>query len=630
MPSERMETPDTGTENKENNKFLLDWLRDAERSTSETKYRTVATEDYAFYAGDQDTDEVKSTLKAKNKVPSVYNEVKPKIDMLYGVASQTRHEPEVFPIGKEDEPLAELVGNSVKHFSKKIGLIDRQLDCFLHTVKSGRSLMYFFINRDNPFKPKLECKRYSGFNFYVDPDSVELDLSDARYVFIDTWLTEEEIKLYFPKVDITNVKGGGGTTDMPSFFNEANDKYRIAEGWYYKMRKVIWFQNPMTGKMEWLSKADYTKFVQTLAEGVPVGEDENGEVIEQKFEEPMSAPGFRKIYYYSLFSGSVTLEEGVSPHNYEGFPMSLYGAYRDDDNNNFFGAVTMMKDPQRAKNDMRRQISSQLKTLPKGMLKHEVGAVTNIDDYEKRSTDPNFHLEISKGMYDKVGFQEQPSIPPIYKEFDAMSSQSMKDASGIQDPLMSVQTSSREPGVALRMRQETGVVVLYILFDNFRKSRIKDSKILLSFMQQYIADSEMIRVQGEKGMQLMEINSQMNPQSPTWNDITVGEYDIEIGETIETISMRSGIAQMLGDFAHNNPGSIPPEVFLDYAGLPFSVKQQVKAYHDAQREAEAKQADHDRKMAEWEMKLKEKEVDIKEKEAEAKIIQAKKSSTTKD
>ena len=620
----------TGAENKEKNKFLLEWLQDAERSTAETQYRTVAKEDYAFYAGDQDTDAVKAILKDKDKVPSVYNEVKPKVDMLYGVASQTRHEPEVFPVGKEDEPLAELVGNSVKHYSKKIGLIDKQLDCFLHTVKSGRSLMYFFINRDNPFKPKLECKRYSGFNFYIDPDSVELDLSDARYVFIDTWLTEEEIKLYFPKIDITNVKGGGQSTDTPSFFNEANDKYRIVEGWYYKMRKVIWFQNPMTGKMEWLSKADYGKYVAELAAGVPVGVDAQGETIEQKFDEPVNAPGFKKIYYYSLFSGHVILGEGPSPHNYEGFPMSLYGAYRDDDNNSLFGAITMMKDPQRAKNDMRRQISSQLKTLPKGMLKHEVGAVTNIDEYEKRSTDANFHLEIMKGQFEKVGFQEQPSIPPIYKEFDAMSSQSMKDASGIQDPLMSVQTSSREPGVALRMRQETGVVVLYILFDNFRKSRIKDSKILLSFMQQYSTDAEMIRIQGEKGMQLVEINSQMNPQVSGWNDITIGEYDIEIGETIETISMRSGIAQMLGDFAHNNPGSIPPEVFLDYAGLPFSVKQQVTAYHQAQRDAEAAQADHQRKMDEREMKLKEREVDIKAREVEAKIIQAKKQTKTKE
>ena len=149
-------------------------------------------------------------------------------------------------------------------------------------------------------------------------------------------------------------------------------------------------------------------------------------------------------------------------------------------------------------------------------------------------------------------------------------------------------------------------------------------------MQQYSTDAEMIRIQGEKGMQLVEINSQMNPQVSGWNDITIGEYDIEIGETIETISMRSGIAQMLGDFAHNNPGSIPPEVFLDYAGLPFSVKTQVSNYHQAQRDAEAAQADHERKMDEREMKLKEREVDIKAKEAEAKIIQAKKQTKTKE
>lgn len=620
-----METPDSkfGSDNKS----LLDWLRDAERSTAETGWRIVATEDYKFYAGDQDTPEIKTELDDKEKPTSVYNEVKPKIDMLYGIAAKSKHEPEAFPIGKEDEPLTEFINGGLKHYAKKTFLADKELDCFLHTLKSGRSLLYFYINKENPFKPKISCKRFSGYNFYIDGDSVELDLSDARYLFLDVWLTVDEIELYFPDADIAQVQGGARATENLSFFNEVNDKYRIVEAWYYKMRKGVWFINPLNQQSEFLTQVEFNKFVKVLEEGVPTGEtDETGEAILQPVDAPSSVDGFKKIYYTSIFTSNVTLEEGESAYNWEGYPAVLYGAYKDDDNNNYFGAITMMKDPQRSINDMRRQLSSQLKSLPKGALVHEIGAILNIEDYEEKSTSPNFHLEVAKGAIDKVKFQTQPSIPPIYKEFDAMSSQSMKDASGIQDSLMSIQTSSREAGVTVRNRQETGITVLYLLFDNKRKSRIKSYKILLSFMQQYVTDAEVIRIQGEKGLQLMEINSQMNPQNEGWNDISIGKFDIEMSDTLETATMRVATAEMIADFSHNNPGMIPPEIFLDYLGLPWSVKQKVVMFHQEQRDAQAAQAEHERDIAEREIKLKEKEVEIKEMEAEAKIIQAKKSN----
>ena len=629
MPTERMETPDSKLNS--DNKALLDWLRDAERSTAETTWRTVATEDYKFYAGDQDTKEVKAELKDKERPTSSYNQVKPKIDMLYGIAAKSKHEPEAFPIGKEDEPLAELINGTLKHFAKKTKLPDKELDCFLHTLKSGRSLLYFYINKENPFKPKISCKRFSGYNFYIDPDCAELDLSDARYLFLDVWLTIEELKLYFPKVDIAQVQGGAASTENLSFFNETNDKYRVVEGWYYKMKQGIWFINPLNNESEFLTQSDFNVFAQTLEEGIPTGEqDENGEPILQPVDVPSAVDGFKKIYYYSIFTSNVILEEGESAYNWEGYPVVLYGAYKDDDSNNFFGAITMMKDPQRSINDMRRQLSSQLKSLPKGALIHEIGAILNIEDYEEKSTSPNFHLEVAKGSIDKVKFQTQPSIPPIYKEFDLMSAQSMKDASGIQDSLMSIQTSSREAGVTVRNRQETGITVLYLLFDNLRKSRIRSYNILLSLIQQYVTDTEVVRMQGEHGLQLMEINSQMNPQVKGWNDISIGKFDLEMSDTLETATMRVATAEMIADFSHNNPGTIPPEIFLDYVGLPWSVKQKVVMFHAEQREAQERQAEHERKIAEKEIELKEREVDIKEKEAEAKIIQAKKSNTKKE
>jgi len=583
---------------------LLEWLKQAEESKPETTYREVSSEDYNFYAGDQDTAEVKLTLEAKKRPATVYNEIKPKIDMLVGMAAQTKHETSILPVGTEDESFVELMNGTLKHFQKKTKAKRKELEVFEHTVKSGRSLLYFYIDKANPFKPVIKSKRVEGRNFWLDPDAQEYDLSDSRFLFIDKWLDEREIKQFWPKFDTSQAEQSGRQSDDPSFFDEAREKYRIVEGWYYKLTEVIYFINPMTGEVEWLTPSNFSKFVKTLREGIDIGKEEpftyNEAITQQK--------SFKKQYHYMIFSGTVRLEGDLSPLNWEGIPAVFCGAYKAYDTNSWFGAVTGMKDPQRTLNTNRRQLIYLLQTLPKGTLMHEVGAILNIEEYEERASDPNFHLEIAQGKFDKVKFMQQPTISNIYSLFDSTCIQSIKDTSGAQDSLMGIQTSSREPGITVKARQETGIAVLYILFDNFRETRLNAGRLLLSLIQQYVTEETIVRLEGEKGIQLLEINNQMNPQLEGFNDISAGEFDYTVSETAETMTIRAATAQMLIDFNHNQPGTIPPDVLLDYVDLPFTAKQRVKMQWEQQQEAQKEAADR-----EYELKLK--ELDIKSQQA---------------
>lgn len=603
--AERQESSSkTGVEEKVDKDLdqLLEWLKQVEESKPEVTYREVSTEDYQFYSGDQDTDEVKLALEAKKRPATVYNEVKPKIDMLIGMAAQTKHETNVLPVGTEDEPLVELMNGTLKHFQRKTKAKRKELECFEHTVKSGRSLLYFYIDKSNPFKPIIKCKRIEGRNFYVDPDSQEYDFScdgDARFLFVDKWLVESEIKQFWPDFDVSQAEQYGKDSTGPSFFDEAKEKYRIVEGWYYKYIKVVYFVNPMTNKVEWLSPSDYNKFVKALAEGIDIGKEEPF-----VYTDTITAQdSHRKQCYYMIFSGTAKLEGGLSPLNWEGFPAVLYGAYKAYDTNSWFGAITGMKDPQRTLNTNRRQLIYLLQTLPKGILMHEVGAVLNIEEYEERASDPNFHLEVAQGKFEKVKFMQQPSISNIYSLFDDVCVQSMKDTSGAQDSLMGVQTSSREPGITVKARQETGIAVLYVLFDNFRESRFNAGELLISLIQQYVTEETVVRIEGEKGIQLLQINSQMNPQVEGFNDISAGQFDYVVSETAETMTIRAATAQMLVDFSHNQPGIIPPDVLLEYVDLPFSAKQRVKQHWEAVEAAKKEEADR-----EYELKLKELEI----------------------
>ena len=599
MPiAEREETSKrVGQEGKDTDlEQLIKWLKQAEESIPEKTWRESSKEDYDFYAGDQDTDAVLLELTSKNRPATVYNEVKPKIDMLVGMAAQTKHETTVIPVGAEDEPLTELMAGTLKHYQRKLKIKRRELECFDHTCKGGRSLLFFYIDKSNPFKPIIKSKRIEGRNFWLDPDCQEYDLSDARFLFVDKWLTKEEIKQFWPEFDTSFAEQASKDVNQPKFFDEAKEKYRIVEGWYYKFIEIVYFTNPMTGKVEQLSPADYGKFVKALRNGIDLGD---GRVF--KYEEEVDAQiSYKKKYYYMIFSARAECEGGPSPYNWEGIPAVFYGAYKAYKTNHWFGAIKSMKDPQRTLNTTRRQLLYLLQTLPKGLLIHEIGAILNIDEYEKRASDPNFHLEVAKGMFDKVKFLQQPKISPIYNMFDAICIQAIKDVSGAQDSLMGIQTTSREPGITVRARQETGVAVLYVLFDNFRESRFNTGRLMISLIQQYVTDAEVVRIEGEKGMQLLQINTQMNPQVEGFNDIAAMEFDYEVSETAETMTVRAATAQMLVDFNQNQPGAIPPDVIMEYTDLPFSAKQRVKTHWEAVQAQQKEDTDR-----EYELRLKE-------------------------
>jgi hypothetical protein len=567
---------------------MIEWLHEFENSTPETVFRSYCPEDYRFYAGDQDTQEVKEILEEQNRPISVFNEVKPKIDMLVGLAAQSKFQPDVLPVGQEDEPLAEIVKGLLHHKSKKSKFVKKNLDCFEHSTKVGRSLLYFYIDAENPFKPIVKMKRLPSVNFIVDPQSFEYDMTDARALFIDKWMSEKDIKAFWPKVDVNMIKQHHGE-GYPSFWNEQDDLYRIIEAWYWKYIPTRWFINPLTGEEDNLPVSDYNKFVEALSKGIPMPDGTTQMIPPPDYMETM----VRKMHYM-IFSDIFKIEGGPSPFRWKSFPGVLFGAYRNDDSNAWFGAVRMMKDPQISLNTMRRQLLHLLQTLPKGILKLEAGAVLNLEEYEKRSSDPSFYLEIMAGKFDRVGFEKQPPISAIYRQFDLTMSQSMKDSSGIQDDLMGIQQTSREPGITVQARQQTGIAVLYILYNNFRESRLESARLYLSLLQQFTTNAEVIRIEGEKGKQLMEINTQMNPQSPNFNDVGAGEYDLEVDESIENSTLRLSIAQMLTDFSQNNPGSIPPSIIMEYANLPFTVKQEVQATWEAQIRAEQENLDADR------------------------------------
>jgi len=579
-----------------------EWLQNDENAVSETRFRTEADEDYKFYAGVQDTTEVLSTLAEQNRPSTVYNEIKPKVDMLIGMAAQSKREPTLVPVGAEDEAMTEIANGALiyhRNFSKVSG---KEMSAFEHSIKSGRSFLYPRVGGDNPFEPEIEVHLLRGRDVVLDADSVEYDLSDARRIFLSRWFDEDDIKAKYPNFPAAEIMSLSQNQLglMPTFFNVANEKYRLVECWYRKFVNMVWFINPITKVPDSLSEKDWAAFKKQILNGIdlPNGQHYQSDTIPEYQVRPA-----RKVFY-AIFSGNYLIEEGPSPFNHNRLPLVLVGAYKDEDENRWFGVISMAKDPQRGLNVTRRQLVHLLQTAPKGILAFETGAILNIEEYEERSSEPNFYLEIQKGMMEKWKFTDQPSISPIYSNLDALFTQSIKNLIGTQDALLGIQTSSREPGVTQEKRIETGIAVLYTLFKNFMDSRALLAELMFSLIQQYDTTERILRIEGPEGMKLLQINSQINPQNQGFNDVSFGKYDVRVDEKVENATMRNSILAMLTTFGQNNPGTIPPDLLMEYSDLPYSAKMRVREFN-AQQAQLAEQARQD------ELALEEKKINMK-------------------
>lgn len=578
------------------------WVQDVERSTSEGIWRKNATEEYRFYAGKQDTPEVLSKLATEKRPNSVFNEIKPKVDTLIGLAAQLKLNPALLPTEDTDEALSEVLGSAFKFFRRETKAEDTELECFEHTAKVGRSLQGHFIDTENPFEPKIKTFRVESGRYGIDPDSRDYPaMDDARYMFVDKWLDQDTILSFYPKFDVEKTQNVE-TLDPVNrvaqiYFNENNHKVRIVEMWYRIFEQTAWFVSPLTGQPEHIPLDQWNDYVKALTvTGIP---DQDGKLI--KLPEPpemMARP--RKVIRFAIFSGDQLLERGANPfigYNEEHFPYSLYTGYRDDEEDFWFGVIAMMKDPQRGFNTIMRQLVHLLNTSPKGMLVHEQDTIINIEDYKNKGSSANFDLKVKKGALTgkKILFTDQPQIPAIYTDLLTRYGELMKNLSGIQDVFLGISAGSREPGITSQLRQQSGLAVLFIMFDNFRRSRIHAGKQLLSFIQQYMTATKMIRIDPISAPIVL---NEVGEDNQILNDISVGRFDLIVEEALEGSSMKLANAKILTEFAQNNPGVIPADILLDQTNVSLSAKQRVREFAAETQAAQQANTDEEN-LIEW-------------------------------
>lgn len=286
-------------------------------------------------------------------------------------------------------------------------------------------------------------------------------------------------------------------------------------------------------------------------------------VIEYQWRAKETAPYNHFVYKQAFLCGQTLLSVQDCPYK-DGFTYMAITGKRDRNQQCWFGLVRSMKDPQRWANKWLSQILHIINANAKGGLLAERGAFANPRRAEEEWADPTSITILNDGGLNKV--QPKPTAPfPLgLDKLMEFAVGSIRDVAGVNVELLGL-TNQYQAGVVEYQRKQAGISLLSGFFNALRRYRKQQGRVLLHFIQTYLADGRLMRLDSEKGplyVPLLKPNNQIAydvivdqaPSSPNQKE-QVKDVLLQLLPTL----MQAGV-------------SLPPDV-LDYLPLPQSLVQ---------------------------------------------------------
>lgn len=607
-----------------------------------SKWTKAAKEDLKMALGDQWDNEAKRILTDQGRPALSLNIIQPLLFLISGYQRDSRSTIRAFPEGAEDNIKADITTRLIKNMAKKSDTNYKMSFVFEDgiTVGKGFALPFFDYTYDL-IHGAMKFKKGDPFSIRIDPGASEYDMSDANYVVIDSFPTVDTLIEFFPiKESVIRAlpKSHGTTeTDVDIDFkededykttdqmeesqeadDETEDTHHLIEYQYKNFETKYLAVDVMTGEHELFNKKkDAQVYLDTIAATYPPDAQANTKDTQRIF--PRRVPEFRIAWKV----GKVILDDQISPFfpQWRNFgvipflahytPTAKQGLKRED--LAYQGIVRNLKDPQMEKNKRRSSTLHILNTTANSGWLSEEDAWVDENEVKSFGSRPGALLKYKKGVQ-KPERITPANIPQGHMLLEEQSEQDIKLISGVNADLLAMQDKDTS-GKAIALRQQQGVLMLRRIFDNFSMTLLILGRFLLSQLGQFYTVEKAKRVLGEKF--LMDNGSDVpvpnpltgqptidpNTGTPVSNRIPLadeviaqclqdaeqGDYDISIGEGLDSPTVRYSTFMMLQEMAKTMP--IPPEIMMQYADIPEDVQQKIKAYQaQAQAIAQAQAA----------------------------------------
>ena len=529
--------------------------------------RQEMAEMFDLRAGHQWSDEDLQRLSDQMRPAITFNRIGPFLDAVSGMEINNRQEVVYMPRQVGASGVNDLLTSAAQWVRQECDAEDEETEMFLDAVTGGwgwsQTRMDYDVDPDG--MPVIE--RVDPLEMFPDANARKQNLSDRRNHLRVKDIPVGAAEELFPDFDAATLHAQWAE-DQPDATRSPHNA-RLAP--YYRIDQSANIdrteQLVRLVEVEWWEYETAYRVLDTdTGRWIMLDEDRAALYMllaRQSGQTPTRIKDKRKKYWKAIV-GAEVLKIMDGPKE-GGFSYKCMTGKRDQNKGTWYGIVRAMKDPQMWANKWLSQGLHIFNTNAKGGLLAETDAFADIDEARDAYAESDSIIELNPGGLEKVRDKQPPVFPAQLNEMMSFAIEAIPAVSGINVEMLG-QSTSQAPQVALLEagRRQQGMNILAGLFNAKRRYHKEQGRLLLFYIQEYVADGRLIRVGGPSQAQYV----------PLIHEPGIAEYDVIVDDAPTSTNMKDkvwGALMQLFPMLRGMP--IPPKFYINamkYAPVPQS------------------------------------------------------------
>lgn len=547
-----------------------------------------AQEDLNFYLGGErqwlSTDLEK--LKAENRPALTYNHLLSLINLISGYQRQNRQDIKIFNRKGGTKAVAEILTEIIKHIHDNCyGDWEASMQ-FLMGIITGIGWLGININYDDDMvNGDIVLENISPFRVYPDPYFERYDLSDAQFIFKTAWLPKSRIELIFPeKKEELDGLDTVDTRDKQLIPYAEGDRYHDAGSTTTGMTEIEKYRYRV--KECWHKELEVVKLIVGLESGIvkPVDwPDAKIKALMKMNSQLRYIKRVKPVMHLTTSVGDVELQYTKDPMNgVTRYPLIPFFAYWLE--NQHFGVITQLKDPQREINKRRSQVLHHLNQSANSGWIADDNAMTDWTVLEDFGGKPGIIIKKKSGSHlERIS---ATSLSEGHLTLAREGKQDIRDVSGINQDLAGVPSQANQSGYLMELRRNQGLVATESIHDNFKLTQQILGRTLIDVIQKSKAYSkeEILSLVIDGKVKEISINSKEEATGRILNDMTIGKYGVVVSQSPSSPTVRNRNMMTLVE-AVKAGMPIPPDILIDASDLPMKdeIKTRMREHAEKQQ-----------------------------------------------
>lgn len=477
---------------------LVLWARGKVRENIDATgtWRTEAKEAFGAVAGSQWDESDLAQLEDDTRPAFTFNRLAGFIRGICGLEATSRNTVTYYGRELNDSGFNEMLNAAASWARDECNAEDEESDAFRDMLICGLGWTETYFTTEFDPEGQIVIERVDPMHMRWDPSARKRGLADTRWRARIKWLPLSVIKEVWGAEKANEIESMAETdseileeswglphdaTAAKEYDSQGLGNARRSHGYpviQFQYVKAAWFYhvvNPVTNQLEVIPEETYRKLEKKL-----------GDLPAHRFRKQ----GYRQLIY----CGETELQDEALPC--EGFTFNVITGSRDRNEGIWYGFVRDLLDPQRWINKFFSSMADVVASQAKGGLLAETSAFANKERAAEDWADPRAIVWLNEGGMDKIKERTAAGVPAGFSQLLEFTVGSLPHVAGLNLEFMGM-AAREQPGVLEYQRKQSAIATLGDYFNAMRLYRKQAGRILMQYIDAFVADGRLIRIVGE-------------------------------------------------------------------------------------------------------------------------------------